>query len=344
MLSYQESTERAAELVRLVIPKLAKAQLPINPVNYALMYEYCLGRNKALNQLLDEVLSGTRTLTPSDSNNLFRIHILGATADRLEVVGNKVRSILDTTSEMLHGTGDDIDQYSRELERTKSVLDHPHDPADVRPLVSGLMAATQTMVASNTALNHELDLRTGEIERLKSDIETIRTEASLDPLTGAANRKTFDDNLAKALREQRNGNTKTCLLIIDLDKFKQINDTYGHLVGDRVLCFVADTLNESVRGSDTVARYGGEEFAVILLKSTPDGAMKVAENIRKNISEARIRRGQGGETLGQITVSIGVSYARPGTTSESLIELADQAMYKSKREGRNRVTLGGEAE
>lgn len=344
MLSYEESIERTAELVRLVIPKLARAKLPINPINYALMYEYCIGRNQSLNQLLEEVLSGKRILTPADSDNLYRIHILGATSDRLELVGNKVRNILDTTSDLLHGTGDDIEQYSRELERTKTKLDHPHDPADVRPLVSGLMVATHTMVASNTALNQELDLRTSEIERLKKDIETIRSQASLDSLTGVANRKTFDDSLQKALREQREGSTKTCLLLVDLDKFKHINDTYGHLVGDRVLCFVADTLNEAVRGSDTVARYGGEEFVIILLKSTPDGAMKIADSIRKSIAEARIRRGQGGDTLGQITVSIGVSYASVGAAPDTLIELADQAMYKSKREGRNRVTLGGEAE
>ncbi len=342
MLTYDESTERAAELVRMVIPKLAQAELPINPINYALMYEYCIGRNKHLNILIDEVLSGVRTLTPEASEDLFRVYILGTSADRLEVVGTKVHGILENTSELLTDTGGEIDQYNRELERTKQTLDDVHDPADVRPLVKGLMSASKSMIVSNTHLNKQLELRTSEIERLKKDIETIRAEASLDPLTGVANRKTFDQNLKAALNEQRSSKRKTCLLMVDLDKFKGINDQFGHLVGDRVLCFVAETLNNSVKGSDTVARFGGEEFCVILQNSTSEGAMRVAETMRKTVSEARLRRGESGDLLGQITVSIGVACAGIGKDPESLIELADQAMYKSKREGRNRVTMGGD--
>lgn len=342
MRSYDETVERAAELVRMVIPKLATAKQPVNPINYALWYEYFLGRNKALMDTLDMLLTEAGSYSNDEAEELFRLHILGTSSDRLEMLGNKVNGILDGTSDLLNGTDQHLEQFNREITHTKAVLDEAVDPAEVRPLISGLISASDSVIAANKTLCQQLALRSDEIERLQEDIKTIRAEAARDPLTGLANRKTFNEALTNALNENREQDRYVCLLMVDIDRFKSVNDRFGHLVGDRVLRFIASTLTDSVKGRDTVARFGGEEFSIILPNTKPEGAQAVAENIRKTVEEARLRRSKDGELLGKITISLGISWARPGQSIDDLIDLADQALYQAKRSGRNRVAIGGE--
>ncbi|HFD86697.1 MAG TPA: GGDEF domain-containing protein, partial [Gammaproteobacteria bacterium] len=302
MRPYEETIERAAELVRMVIPKLAQAKLPINPINYALWYEYFLGRDKALMNSLDQLVKDTDCCASEAAENLFRLHILGVPTDRLEMIGGKVHSILDSTSDLLDNTSGHLEQFNREMTHTQAVLDEAVDPAEIRPLVTGLIKASESMITSNSELSQQLTIRSGEIERLKHEIETIRAEAALDPLTGVANRKTLQEAIVNALANQSSSQKRyVCLIMIDIDRFKVVNDNFGHLVGDRVLRYVAEVLTESVKGKDTVARFGGEEFCVVLPNTTPEGAQAVAENIRKTIEEARLRRGKDGTLLGKIT-------------------------------------------
>jgi len=341
MRSYEETVDRAAELVRMVVPRLASERLPINPVNYALWYEYFLGRNKALMDELDLLVTSKDGLADEKSEELYRIHILGASSDRLELIGNKVHNILDNAAELLSGTEDHLAQFNREVTHTKAVLDEAIDPAEIRPLVSGLISASDSVISANKSLCQQLAIQSEEIERLREEIETARTEAALDPLTGLANRKTFNEALRNAFTEKLEPDACVCLILIDIDRFKSINDRFGHLVGDRVLRYIARALTDSVKGRDIVARFGGEEFAVILPNTRPDGAQAVAENIRKTIEEARLRRSKDGELLGKITVSLGVAWAKSGQPVDDLIELADQALCQAKRSGRNKVAIGG---
>ncbi len=344
MRSYEETVERAAELVRMVIPRLASAQQPINPINYALWYEYYLGRNKALMDILDSLLTDPDKYTNEKAEELFRLHIMGTSSDRLEMIGNKVNSILDSTSDLLNNTDEHLEQFNREVTHTKAVLDEAIDPAEIRPLINGLISASDSVITANKALCQQIAIRGDEIERLREEIETARAEAARDPLTGLANRKTLDEALANALSENREQDRYCCLIMVDIDRFKVINDTFGHLVGDRVIRFIANALTDSVKGRDTVARFGGEEFCIILPNTKPEGAQIVAESIRKTIEEARLRRSKDGELLGKITVSLGVAWAKAGQNSEALIDLADQALYQAKRSGRNRVAIGGQCQ
>ncbi len=128
-----------------------------------------------------------------------------------------------------------------------------------------------------------------------------------------------------------------CVLMIDVDHFKSYNDRYGHLVGDRVLKSVAQVLKETIRTVDLAARYGGEEFSVLLLKTPMDGADKVAERIRQGIQELEIFAAK---QATHVTVSIGVAELNPSLKNvEAFIDLADQALYQAKADGRNRVRL-----
>jgi diguanylate cyclase (GGDEF)-like protein len=162
--------------------------------------------------------------------------------------------------------------------------------------------------------------------------------ASLDGLTGIANRRSFDERLSHEWSRAVRLRKPLALAMIDLDNFKQFNDLYGHLAGDKCLCSVADELARQVqRPEDLIARFGGEEFALLLPHTSADGAQKVVERIRAAIIGLGIEHI--GNSWKHVTVSIGYSSLTPvGSDGQSrLIQLADAALYQAKSGGRNRV-------
>jgi diguanylate cyclase len=130
---------------------------------------------------------------------------------------------------------------------------------------------------------------------------------------------------------------KHCFAMIDIDHFKQFNDTYGHLVGDKVLRFVANIIKNSIKGSDFVARYGGEEFVVVFTGTGIGNAIRAAENVRSAIEKTRFVLKKENQNLGTISVSIGLSEYRADEELETCLERADKALYQAKQTGRNRV-------
>jgi diguanylate cyclase len=130
--------------------------------------------------------------------------------------------------------------------------------------------------------------------------------------------------------------------MLDIDHFKKINDTYGHLFGDKVIRAIAETLKSKVRGDDSVARLGGEEFAVMLPETDISGARTVAEHIRQSIEGGKIRRLDTKEQIGGITISIGVAAYTNGVSVVDLLDQADKALYVSKNTGRNKTSVHGQ--
>jgi diguanylate cyclase (GGDEF)-like protein/PAS domain S-box-containing protein len=167
-------------------------------------------------------------------------------------------------------------------------------------------------------------------------IEEIQKMALLDPLTQLGNRAYADNHLHARLDEMYRYNGSFGVLFIDVDNFKEVNDSYGHEVGDKVLKMVARTLRNSVRASDIVARWGGEEFVAILLAVTKDQLYALANKIRILIEQSSFFAAQ---SHINVTVSIGAALAQPSDTAETLMERADQLMYQSKISGRNAVTV-----
>ena len=179
-----------------------------------------------------------------------------------------------------------------------------------------------------------------KLANLKAKLELYREESVKDPLTRIDNRRGFDQNLQDAINLSNEGSTSLCLIMADIDHFKKVNDKHGHLVGDNVLRMVASTFKKSVKGKDLVARIGGEEFAIILPNTPFDGAMKLAEDMRKEFTRYDLKKKNTGESLGNVTLSFGVTRYNLGEPSEDFLNRADEALYQSKKEGRNKVTAG----
>jgi len=171
-----------------------------------------------------------------------------------------------------------------------------------------------------------------EIEQLRADLAHL---AMIDPLTAILNRRAFMLEYERELSRCKREKTALALAIFDLDHFKDVNDTYGHLVGDKVLRAVADTLRASLRGHDVLGRYGGEEFALLMPRTDRAAAMAGTERARLAVGERPI---EAGRLSIPITVSAGVAaYGIDGADWESLLRSADAALYEAKESGRNRV-------
>jgi diguanylate cyclase (GGDEF)-like protein/PAS domain S-box-containing protein len=176
------------------------------------------------------------------------------------------------------------------------------------------------------------------LRKMNQDLHLL---ATLDGLTGVANRRRFDEFISREWGRMRRERTPLSLILCDIDFFKLYNDTYGHQAGDDCLRAVAQAIRKSVnRPTDLVARYGGEEFAVVLSNTNAKGAVKIAENIRRQVEELSVAHHQPSGSR-NLTISCGVSCLTPveDNAPDRLIALADKGLYEAKNQGRNRVIL-----
>lgn len=182
-------------------------------------------------------------------------------------------------------------------------------------------------------------VHTSAVAHLQAIIDGLCDLSLRDPLTGTANRRHFDSILDRELDRVARSGDVALLLMVDIDHFKQVNDIYGHNIGDMVLKQVAEALTRCVRPMDTLARYGGEEFAIVLPACQPAYGQNVAERVRRTVEALRIRINPSQE-IG-VTVSIGGAYALQWirSTRELWIERADQQLYLAKGQGRNRIEI-----
>ncbi|MCX6080494.1 MAG: GGDEF domain-containing protein [Chloroflexi bacterium] len=169
-------------------------------------------------------------------------------------------------------------------------------------------------------------------------INSLTQKVQSDKLTGLSNREFLEMQFQTAMFELDHQQVEHCLAFVDIDRFKQINDQYGHNVGDRALVMVADTLRAALRQTDIIARWGGDEFCVLLKNISAEETVRIAEQLRALIERCHIPS-EGVEV--RVTVSIGLTMLRVGDTLEAVIERADMRMLKSKNMGRNQVTSAG---
>ncbi len=183
-------------------------------------------------------------------------------------------------------------------------------------------------------LENKLKRLEGESRHLREVVRQEHHRATHDALTGLANRQAYEERAQMEFGRWKRYGHPLSVLVVDVDRFKAVNDQYGHLAGDKVLRLVAQSLQKAVREADFLARYGGEEFVVILPQTALDGAILVAEKLRSEVAASPFHFS--GQPV-PITCSIGVSELRSGDEWEALVERADQALLRAKREGRNRV-------
>jgi diguanylate cyclase (GGDEF)-like protein len=201
-------------------------------------------------------------------------------------------------------------------------------------------APTEVKSGDRIQLGPNVVLRFAILDATEADLQRKLFDSSTrDALTHLYNRRYFAERLVAEVAYARRHQTPLALIMIDVDHFKAVNDTYGHLAGDAVLCAVADEILRVVRTEDVVARYGGEEMIVLARASGRDAGARLAERIRASMAELRVN-GTGAPATIRLTVSLGVAVLDEldlGTEESALIGLADARLYRAKQAGRNRV-------
>ncbi len=210
------------------------------------------------------------------------------------------------------------------------------DTLDIHALRQTLQSITQVIEKRERRHRETLQHLQGQVHHLMRELEQARRESTTDPLTRLYNRRAFESCLEHTIAVNRLFQYPAALLLIDIDYFKQVNDTYGHAVGDEVLKTTAERIvRVCKRKSDFVARYGGEEFAVILRETSLRDAQKIAQQIADSVRRAPISLPDSKSI--RVTVSIGVAELNPNETPESWFQRADERLYQAKQAGRNCV-------
>lgn len=252
----------------------------------------------------------------------------------------EIRALLLRLADIVGSIGNVSGEAAQAFKSAKAIIhavDSP-EPADLAEAQRILIREIDRVLQSNAKLHSELDRANHGIAEQRRQIEELRVQARIDALTRIPNRAAFDERLVEYIGLLQRSHLAFTLLLMDIDHFKLINDAHGHINGDRILRGVATRIADSVRANDFAARYGGEEFAVIFPGTHLDGALQVAERVRQDIEKTKFRLDD--KTV-KMTLSGGLAECTPEMNVDGIIAAADAALYRAKKEGRNRMIADG---
>jgi diguanylate cyclase len=331
--------ERSMAVAARALHQIKALNLPATPRNYEICYAYATGHYPSLNQIIDDMLARQAPLGPAVLEKLAaRFLSPGDTKDRIETVGTRFASEIDHVLGSIHASIDSAAAHSADFTKLDGMAGRVSGhPALLGGLVQKMMMTANRIGSERRSLEDQLAASKTEITRLREQLQTIRAATLTDPLTGLANRASFEDALPQALAEAAQRGEPLSLVMSDIDLFKTFNDAWGHPTGDQVLCLLATEMKQSLAGRGAIHRIGGEEFAMILPGAPLPSARTMADTIRGKAMARNIASRSTGKTLGRVTISFGVAAAQAGDTPESLFERADACLLGAKRHGGNRV-------
>lgn len=262
-------------------------------------------------------------------------HVVDPREQNLYDSAQTIRNILLILATNIQRTDKAASASSIVLGDMKSAINTMELPTDLGEAHSLLMKEIDRVILSNAVLKSELAMSQTILSEQQRQIEALRTAVRIDGLTQLANRAYFDEKLNEMISLRKRYGDPFSLMMIDLDNFKDINDSYGHPAGDRILKGVALKIKASLRGSDFFARFGGDEYALILVKTGVKAATEVAWKLCEEVRASRFILDATALTM---TLSIGVAEASADDSDETLLQRADAALYRTKAAGRNGVS------
>jgi diguanylate cyclase len=310
------------------------------PTNYSVWHSHISGENPGLSRSIQELVARAIPITDEMLSDFWRRFCAPAmdpsvVTDAGERLGRVMASIAESISGAGAATSGFTDALARFGDEIVAAVRMPDMAGVMREATRRMLVETKRMVEGARGLDGDLRGASREVQALRNDLEEARRQAMSDPLTSVANRKAFDERLAKEMAAANESGSDLALVLLDIDHFKRFNDSFGHVIGDEALKLVAHALVAGVKGRDMVARYGGEEFAVILPATSIAHALGLANGLGAAVKGRRMLLKSTGRDLGRITVSLGVARYRPGESASDLVRRADAALYAAKNRGRD---------
>lgn len=314
---------------------LFENSLEPTPENFDVCHRYLTANDGELNSQVDRALQ-SGGLTAVSVASIIAQRSVEMSAEDLGQMASGAQAQLNTILTLLHRSSADVRSYGDSLEENRAMLE---DPATTVRTVDELITLTKTMIEKSREVEEKLRVSSEEITHLRGNLAEARKRADTDPLTGLPNRGSMDRQLKQAVENARTNQTPLSIAICDIDKFKAINDTHGHLVGDEVIKFVASSLARKDSDRLFVARFGGEEFVLLFDGVAPIAAAKELNEIRQRVSNLDLKITSTGAKLGKVTFSAGIADIEGRANSSALLKAADLALYRAKNDGRNRVYI-----
>lgn len=305
------SSPNSADLARLTLVRLSELGLPPTPKNYVKVYAEMSGEHPdALRECPDFKQFG----------------------DLVRSVQALVLSVTDRAIELESRLAED----NQEVKQSAVKMSAAQDREQILKLLEAVVVKTESICHTVEDARADIEATRHALTHMSSELAETRQTMNEDALTGAQNRRGMDAALLREVARARRNQNRLTVAMIDVDHFKQVNDTYGHDVGDRLLIHLGMIAKSVLRESDTLVRYGGEEFLVILPESDVRGAEYVLNRLREMVAKSPLMYTN---KRIEVTISAGLSQLQDGENGHNLVLRADQALYQAKQAGRNCVKV-----
>lgn len=309
-----------------------------SPPHYELVHGYITQSDRRLVEAVDRAIMREGLLTAEAAESILAEVRTDMSAEFLANLVDKAQASLTQIAGLAKQSGADAHAYGQALESQVADLKE----GAVEQVVQSLVDLTGSMIARTKAAEQQLRDAGKQMTQLRGSLAEARRIAESDALTGLANRRAFENKLRRAVIHARECGKPLSLAFCDIDHFKNINDVHGHDVGDRILKFVAQRLASASGNNCFVARHGGEEFVMLFEGLTAEQAGQIVNQVRADLGERRLVAKTSGEPIGQVSFSAGIAALTPRENGRQMLRSADQALYRAKAEGRNRVVILGD--
>lgn len=340
-MQYTHSKDKAKQFYDQALDKIQSLDLPLLPEIYELWYTHFAGENPELSHTIDIAEKENKKIDLAFCANLYKTFFSKEKeAETVREAGSKIQNTIEDVNVLVLGVKDSTSQYNEALtDVSKKLTNGNYSQDEMQALLQNVVQNTESVLTKNMVLEEELNRQARAMEALQKDLERVRHEAMTDSLTNLSNRKAFENQMTKLIDTAENKGETFSIILMDIDHFKEFNDSFGHQVGDQVLRLVAKTLVEGIKGRDFVARYGGEEFAILLPGTNQHAGERVANALRDAVAKKEIINRSNGEKMGRITLSGGITEYYNGDIRDDLVERADKALYEAKDKGRNCIKV-----
>jgi diguanylate cyclase len=328
------------DMAKKLLPFLARRRIPLTPENYQLFYDYFLGTNPDLTRQLNEALQKESYFTPDVTNRIFKT-FYDVDSEKLKAIaemGEQIGSISISLEENLGQSLDSTGRFQQVLNDSVNQIENGQLRSDdMKDLVDSLLSETKNALDTQNALADIMEASNKVIAVLTEELKNKTIQANIDDLTQLYNRRYMKQRFKELLQEySAKAHKSLSMAIFDLDRFKTINDTWGHAVGDKVLVVTSKIIKSFAGDRHLACRYGGEEFVILFVGLEEREVQNLTEGVRKKLEETQITIR--GENI-PVTISAGISFYMPGEDEIAFVTRADKALYEAKAAGRNQVKI-----
>lgn len=315
---------------------LERNRLEPTPDHYALAWEYFVAPHSALGWAVDRAIETEGGLSAGSASMLLEQHRAKLSAESLTDMIGEARNHIADGSQIVEQTRAHAKAYGTAL---KSEMNGIAGSGDTSSTLTALTELTQSMIQKTAEAEKQLRKAVRQMGDMQARLSAAEKLAESDALTGLANRRAFEKTLKRTIESCRETAQPLAIAFCDIDHFKKINDTHGHATGDRVLKYVANLLSKVSSGNCHVARHGGEEFVMLFKGRTVEEARDIVDKARADLVGRSLTAKDTEKPIGKVSFSAGVAALDASGDGSDLLHRADRALYRAKKDGRNRVYL-----